>query len=1021
MAQEVFRFVSLKEIKDVSEDIVNKHTLISSSGSGPVSNLVGAFNREKAFVGQKVYQAKILKILSDFAGSAKNIKDVTAIDNEFSAYNALIASGDFKELFRKQQELASLKNKLRAHVNNLTDTIVYTAFGLAPAPKGLMKTFRNLALLEKVVSGDVDKESEAIAELNKEIIVGEETLPVFDLLKYKAETKTPVPVKSSGQKAGDDKMKKIGELEAALSEMAKPTSRDFKTASNKEVVLKPEVLNAFSLKTKAIYVAASQKLGTSDFFKIHSYIQTQYQELSSPVPVDEYRRVVILNSKEYALPKNPAHRTLPAGTGQHGKYVKVYGVADFEVLKQVWHKFDVGEIAHIENVMNGERKTRTHTRTEETETITESFSEMTETSERELETTNRFELQSEIDKIHKEKYYVDGQVSFSYSTPFMDLKSTVKAGYENTTNTESKLKTNYAKEVVESAVNRINKTVRESSKVTTIRKVIETNEHHLEGTRADGSHTVGVYRWVDKWYKGWVENIGKRMVLEFNIPEPAAFYIYSKSQKPEGGIDIPLEPQVEGPARTAVETANAQATREKLSPSHINDYNYLKFAQIYKVKGVEAPPERYRTYSLEISDETGPGQAAIKAINKILPALSGYNPSLLWGDFTGNFTQTSIGASSFKPFTDNKAAAFGNRLEFRRMFVSVNGQDIAVDANALALGSENTANPRKNADEFASQEKYDFFVTFRDMLSDITSDDSRFYYGLPSPVYHQGALDNVALSIQAKGMALLNGTIKIMYARSKQLYFDWQVKTYDKIMAAYAELKAAADEKSAQQRIRQGVMISGQNPAVNKEVVDTELKKHCIDFMCQDRFRGGNDSIELFDAEAANDAYPVSENATGYPEYNYEKAFKQGKVIEFFEQAFEWNYLMYQLYPYFWGNKDRWMDNIRNGADTDPLFGKFLSAGSCRVVVPARPGFEKAVANFLQRGTLWDNSEPEVIAGVSYHDANTLLSIIQQVTEEVTKESTECWPKDVPLLDIKIPTSLVYLGNDNLPLIKQCD
>ena len=53
---------------------------------------------------------------------------------------------------------------------------------------------------------------------------------------------------------------------------------------------------------------------------------------------------------------------------------------------------------------------------------------------------------------------------------------------------------------------------------------------------------------------------------------------------------------------------------------------------------------------------------------------------------------------------------------------------------------------------------------------------------------------------------------------------------------------------------------------------------------------------EKFDAMQAN-------GSSGWPEFNVAEALTEGRIIQFFEQAFEWNNVTYLFYPYFWGRE----------------------------------------------------------------------------------------------------------------------
>ena len=53
--------------------------------------------------------------------------------------------------------------------------------------------------------------------------------------------------------------------------------------------------------------------------------------------------------------------------------------------------------------------------------------------------------------------------------------------------------------------------------------------------------------------------------------------------------------------------------------------------------------------------------------------------------------------------------------------------------------------------------------------------------------------------------------------------------------------------------------------------------------------------------------------------------------VQFFEQAFEWENLIYICYPYYWGRRNIWSTSAI-AATQDPEFDQFLGSGSARLV-----------------------------------------------------------------------------------------
>jgi hypothetical protein len=131
--------------------------------------------------------------------------------------------------------------------------------------------------------------------------------------------------------------------------------------------------------------------------------------------------------------------------------------------------------------------------------------------------------------------------------------------------------------------------------------------------------------------------------------------------------------------------------------------------------------------------------------------------------------------------------------------------------------------------------------------------------------------------------------------------------------------------------------------------------------------------------------------------------------VRFFEQAFEWEHIVYFFYPYFWGLKKAWNNRMLLD-DVDPPFADFLRAGAVRVVVPVRPGFGAAVAHYLGTpdGQIWNGGPPPDIGDSLY------LPIIKEIEEATGAPGSET-PVGDPW-EVRLPTTLVRIRpNNDLP------
>lgn len=276
----------------------------------------------------------------------------------------------------------------------------------------------------------------------------------------------------------------------------------------------------------------------------------------------------------------PAPPSVPSGAGS----VRPAGIADLLLVRQNLRKYEMYEVAHIENVLQGESKERTHRRTQTSEEVLVTETERTEATERDLQSSERFELKSESAETIKEDTKVDAGVTVTANYG-PSVKVTAEAGfaYERAREEAAKIATSYARDVTERAVSRLQERTLERRTRRIVQEVEEINKHGVDNKGAN-AHIIGIYRWVDKIYEAQIVNYGRRMLLEFSVPEPAAFYRYTQSARPVEGVTLE-RPEPPG--------YFAGGTFVPLSPSAITAWQYLFWVGKYNVEGVEPPPRLY--------------------------------------------------------------------------------------------------------------------------------------------------------------------------------------------------------------------------------------------------------------------------------------------------------------------------------------------------------------------------------------------------------------------------------------------
>jgi hypothetical protein len=266
--------------------------------------------------------------------------------------------------------------------------------------------------------------------------------------------------------------------------------------------------------------------------------------------------------------------------------IKPLGIADYRRVEQVLWCYQPGEVAHIENVMMGEtreRDTRFLHRTENTLT-TETDEETTK--ERDTQTTDRFEIAKESEKVIKDdlSFTLGVQVQASYGVVKIDADTNF--AFAHSTSESDKASSKYAKEVTDRALERVVKKTREEQ----IQKVIEEYEENNKHAFVNGTseNFVGLYRWVNKVYQARIVNYGKRLMFEFVVPEPGAFHLFAMTKSPidsSMSISKPIDPR-EG-------TASLPPLTSHLA---IGAANYAAWAALYDAQ-VEPIPEQQVTIS----------------------------------------------------------------------------------------------------------------------------------------------------------------------------------------------------------------------------------------------------------------------------------------------------------------------------------------------------------------------------------------------------------------------------------------
>ena len=262
-----------------------------------------------------------------------------------------------------------------------------------------------------------------------------------------------------------------------------------------------------------------------------------------------------------------------AGGRFRKKFPFVAGVADLMLVKERLEGYQRAAIAHVENVMATEDRTRTLRQLDSTATTTTTESERTEETSQESTTDTHQSLANEVSATLATQTNISTGISDSASLG-PAVRVDTSAGFDFTTASEETRSSaeEYAQDVVESSVSKV--TARQRTETVSV-VLSETEETHVQryvNTAPGASHVVGVYRHLDQVWRAQVFNYGRRLMLDIVVPEPAAHWRMSRQ---EGAV---RSERLEEPPRLDVKQ------------NEIDESNYGQLVADYGASGVAGPP-----------------------------------------------------------------------------------------------------------------------------------------------------------------------------------------------------------------------------------------------------------------------------------------------------------------------------------------------------------------------------------------------------------------------------------------------
>lgn len=676
-----------------------------------------------------------------------------------------------------------------------------------------------------------------------------------------------------------------------------------------------------------------------------------------------------------------------------------YGFADLYVVRDEWNRYEAGEIAHIENVLPYESKKRSLRTLSETEVTTSVETETTDTEEYDSQTTDRMELQQHAQSETDLAVHMAAQVDVQASYGAMQISANVGGSFDYSQKNAQDHAYQQSHESVTRAVKRVEQRVKTSRTTRSLQRTTEDDKHAL--VNASGQNVVGIYRWVDKVQRLQLFRYPHRLLLEFEIPEPAAYLTWRRSQ-PRGDFLTPEPIPLIKRQRDFSPWIDTNKKTVPLTPVDIDELTYERWVGAYQVQGVTQPPpqEIQVTARLELKDQVpasagaggGGGGGGGANADSATPSITDRSIYDLIAPGDSTAPQPGITIPDGYRLESWKASAYSS--DTKVVFDSPGYAQFKPGINVM-VGNQNVPLQRTQWDSIDTQVKHNLLgpgnppnppTPVPDVAGYVfTGGVTANLYASPAPPV-TGVLQ-ITAHLGAVKECVVHVTLQCV--RTAAGLWPWQQQTYEQIAAAYWALKRQRADEQAAQSTGSGVEIKGDSPERNKEVIIEELKRGVIEMLTGSNFKG-RDAMQ-----SVPDGQP--------PLVNLDLAITVAEEIQFIEQAFEWENLTYVLYPYFWAKYERW-PQLADVTGTDPDFDRFVRSGSARVVVPARPKFENEVCAYVDFGVLWGGGPVPTVNDPDY--LSVAAEIMAQQSPPEDGEKLTSW-------EVRLPTTLVWLDYDN--------
>jgi hypothetical protein len=207
-------------------------------------------------------------------------------------------------------------------------------------------------------------------------------------------------------------------------------------------------------------------------------------------------------------------------------------------------------------------------------------------------------------------------------------------------------------------------------------------------------------------------------------------------------------------------------------------------------------------------------------------------------------------------------------------------------------------------------------------------------------------------------------TVTVTTAPTSDTMAQWQANVWNALYNA-AQTTFYATQQLVQSQIQDlEDQLTGVDTLTLRREENDEITKCVLRWLLGPGFDFMPPSVSSLFPNAAGAAWGIGfptdpPNALGLSVSDWSVVMLYEQMVRFVNDAIDWDNILYFLYSYFWDVPAAW-ENIRKIQHPDATRQAFLRAGSARVVLTVRKGWETAWVQFVEGGQFGTDALPEL-------------------------------------------------------------